>query len=145
MVAPSTNEPANGNGKGRGARGRFAPGNPGGPGNPHAADVGRLRAKFFAGIRDADVDKALATIREIMGDAKAKHADRLAAARELLDRVIGKPAPAEPPEERPDLPALADVDLRNCTAHELQTLREILAAATRRAGRPVGDGGACGN
>jgi hypothetical protein len=79
----------NGDPKGdRDGRGRFRPGHAGGPGNPHAGDVARARAAFFAAIRDADVVKALATIRAVM--AKGKDADRLAAARELLDRVIGR-------------------------------------------------------
>jgi hypothetical protein len=86
MKAPLTNPQSNG----RGPAGRFAAGNPGGPGNPFAADVGRHRAAFYKAIRDDDVSEALATIRSIMGDAKAKPSERLAAAGELLDRAIGK-------------------------------------------------------
>lgn len=86
--SPSPSPNGESNGGGRDGRGRFKHGNRGGPGNPHAADVGRLRAKFFASIKEADVEKALATIRKVMKDGKP--ADQLAAARELLDRVIGK-------------------------------------------------------
>ena len=75
---------------GRDGKGRFAPGNPGGPGNPNAGEVSRHRAKFFAALRDDDVEKALGVIRSLMNSSKAKSGDRLAAARELLDRVIGK-------------------------------------------------------
>ena len=93
MSEPSPKGPANG--EGRGADGKFRPGWRGGPGNPHAADVGRNRARFLRAIRSTDIGRAIATIRAIMEDGNAKPADRLAAARELLDRVIGKPAQAE--------------------------------------------------
>ena len=73
----------------RGARGRFAPGNGGGPGNPFAAEVGKHRARLFKAARAKDVQTALATIREIMTDAKGKESDRLTAARMMLDRLIG--------------------------------------------------------
>lgn len=87
-----SNGPANGD---RDARGRFAPGNPGGPGNPRAADVGRLRARFFASIKDENMDRALAVIVELMDKTDARDSDRLAAARELIDRVIGKAVAAD--------------------------------------------------
>jgi hypothetical protein len=69
-------------------RGRpFAKGNPGGPGNPFAAEVGKLRARLFKAARAKDVDQALKTIRDVM--SRGKDSDRLAAARLLLDRLIG--------------------------------------------------------
>ena len=71
---------------GRGSGGRFAKGWKGGPGNPFAAEVGKHRALFKA-ARAKDVDAALKTIREVMG--KGKDGDRLAAARLMLDRLIG--------------------------------------------------------
>jgi len=74
----------------RDARGRFAPGNSGGPGNPAAADVSRHRQRFFAALRDNDTEQALRVIRRLMKSKGSKDADRLAAARELLDRVLGK-------------------------------------------------------
>lgn len=73
---------------GRGPGGKFAKGNPGGPGNPNVADVGRHRARFFAALRDDDVARAVEVIRDVM--AGGKDSERLAAARELLDRVLGK-------------------------------------------------------
>lgn len=91
--APSSNGPSNGDGRGPG--GRFAKGWKGGPGNPFAADVGRHRARFYAALRDDDVDKAVNVIRTLMDDGTAKPADRLAAARELLDRVLGKAVQAD--------------------------------------------------
>ena len=72
---------------GRTQRGRFALGNPGGPGNPLAAEVGKHRARLFKAARADDIDQALETIREVM--SKGKDGDRLAAARLLLDRLIG--------------------------------------------------------
>lgn len=86
--SPSPNGQANGGS--RNARGRFTAGNPGGPGNPGAADVGRHRAAFFAALKDDDCVKALGVIRKLMGDGEARPSERLAAARELLDRVLGK-------------------------------------------------------
>ena len=71
----------------RGPGGRFAKGWKGGPGNPLAAEVGKHRARLFKAARATDVDKALATIREVMG--KGKDGDRLAAAKLLLDRLLG--------------------------------------------------------
>jgi hypothetical protein len=89
MAEPLSNGNANG---GRDGSGRFASGNRAavGRGNPHAAEVGRHRARFFAALRDNDVERALKVIRSLMGSKKAKDNDRLAAARELLDRVLGK-------------------------------------------------------
>ncbi len=66
-------------------RGRFAVGNSGGPGNPNAAAVGRLRARLFRAIRGDDIDTAIETMREAMGSAKPS--DRLTAARLLLERA----------------------------------------------------------
>ena len=73
---------------GRNPDGTFAKGNAGGPGNPNAADVARHRARFYQALRDSDVDRALKTIRSVM--KRGKDAERLAAAREMLDRIIGK-------------------------------------------------------
>lgn len=83
------------NGNGRTPGGRFRPGCKPGPGNPHAADVGKHRAAFFRAIKARDIVAALDTIRAVMADPEARAADRLAAASELLDRVIGKAAPAD--------------------------------------------------
>lgn len=77
----------NGEQTGRNANGHFAKGNAGGPGNPHAALVGRNRARLYEIIRAADIDLAVRTMRDVM--RKGKHSDRLAAARMLLDRALG--------------------------------------------------------
>jgi hypothetical protein len=49
---------------------------------------------LFRAARAADVSKALATIREVMGRG-GKDSDRLAAARLLLDRLIGPAVEAD--------------------------------------------------
>ena len=49
-LAPSTNGH-----NGRGLAGRFAKGNPGGPGNPHGARVAALRAVLLDTVTDADL------------------------------------------------------------------------------------------
>jgi len=76
------------NGEHRDARGRFLPGNSGGPGNPHARATSRLRARLLARVSDADFD---AVIDALVRQAKAGD---LAAVRELLDRTIGRPEPS---------------------------------------------------
>ena len=69
---------------GRTASGRFAKGNPGGPGNPHSRRVAALREALLESVTEADiraVAKALVS--------KAKGGD-IPAVRELLDRLLGK-------------------------------------------------------
>ena len=81
MPAPSPN--------GRTSRGRFAKGNPGGPGNPHAKQTTVLRSALLEAITEED-------IREIAQSLvrKAKAGDTHAI-KELFNRVIGK-APEDP-------------------------------------------------
>lgn len=71
---------------GRDAGGRFAIGNAGGPGNPHAKRVAELRTMLLDAVTDDDLR---AIIRALV--ARARDGD-LAAIRELLDRIIGRPA-----------------------------------------------------
>ncbi|MBE7465566.1 MAG: hypothetical protein HS116_18980 [Planctomycetes bacterium] len=71
--------------EGRTAAGRFAPGNPGGPGNPYARRVAQLRQVLL----DAVSDKDLVNIAKALV-AKAKKGD-VHAAREVWDRLMGKP------------------------------------------------------
>lgn len=63
--------------------GRFAPGNKGGPGNPHAATVGRYRAAILKCCTPEDV---VDVFRAMMDKAKAGD---VAAAKVVLDRVLG--------------------------------------------------------
>jgi hypothetical protein len=48
-------------GNGRTALGRFAKGNAGGPGNPHAKRVTALREALLAAVTDADIKGARGT------------------------------------------------------------------------------------
>ncbi len=85
LTAPSAN--GGQTAAGRDAGGRFAPGNPGGPGNPNAAQVGKNRARLYEIIRTADIELAVKTMRNVM--RSGKDSDRLNAARLLLDRALG--------------------------------------------------------
>jgi hypothetical protein len=81
---PSTHGP-----NGQDHRGRFAPGNKLGRGNPLAGRVARIRAVLLRELTPA-------AVREIgkmlIGQAKAGD---LAAVKELLDRTIGRPGSTE--------------------------------------------------
>ena len=70
---------------GRASNGRFAAGNPGGPGNPQAKRVAALRKALLKSVKPADVEAIVAKLVEA-----AKNGDTVAA-REILDRTIGKP------------------------------------------------------
>ncbi len=74
---------------GRDARGRFTAGNPGGPGNPHAAQVGRLRSALLDAVTEDDMRAIIASLVE-----KAKSGS-IQAARVLFDRVLGQPLAAD--------------------------------------------------
>ncbi|HEX8914997.1 MAG TPA: hypothetical protein VF796_21770 [Humisphaera sp.] len=74
---------------GRGAGGRFAAGNPGGPGNPFAKRAAAMKAAMKAAMYDAVTDEDVAAIvRGLVGRARAGDT---AAAKEVLDRVLGRP------------------------------------------------------
>ena len=75
---------ANGD-NGRDKKGRFTAGNCGGPGNPHSAQVSRLRSALLNAVTEDDMT---AVIQALV--AKAKKGD-VAAARVMFDRVLGKP------------------------------------------------------
>ena len=94
---PSTN---GSNGDGRDAQGRFAAGNTGGPGNPYARETARLRRLIREAVSDED-------LREIVrGMVQAAKGGDLAAAKELLNRLVGKPRDAaDPDESEPRQPA----------------------------------------
>lgn len=81
----------------RTSRGRFAAGNSGGPGNPHARAVGQLRAAMMASITPQDVS---AVVAALVAQAKAGEPW---AVRELLDRVLGKPEAIDLLERLDDL------------------------------------------
>lgn len=75
---PSTNGT-----NGRTASGKFAKGNAGGPGNPHAAKVAKLRSAM---LRTVTVKDMQAIVLALVTAAKAGDTT---AAKILLDRVLG--------------------------------------------------------
>jgi hypothetical protein len=77
---------------GRDARGRFAKGNPGGPGNPFARRVAALRSALLDSISAEDL---AAIVRALI--AKAQAGD-VAAAKLIFAYVLGKPAQAVDPD-----------------------------------------------
>ena len=76
---------ANGPNGGRDANGRFAPGNKGGPGNPEAARVARIRSAL---LRAANLKDVRAIIKSLIEQAKGGD---VAAAKLLFDRILGRP------------------------------------------------------
>ena len=74
----------NGDNGSRDSQGRFVAGNAGGPGNPYARRVARLRSLLLEAVGEEDL---LELIQALIGQAKAGD---LAAIREVLDRCLGK-------------------------------------------------------
>jgi hypothetical protein len=74
---------------GRDGRGRFAPGNRGGPGNPQAAHVARLRSAMLEAVTPEDMQEIIARLVTM-----AKAGD-VAAIREVLLRTLGRPLEAD--------------------------------------------------
>jgi hypothetical protein len=64
-------------------------GNRGGPGNPHARRVGELRSALLEAVTPADLK---AVVRALI--KKAKGGD-VPAAREVIERTLGKPLEAD--------------------------------------------------
>lgn len=94
MNSPSPNR---GNGSpDRDARGRFRKGNPGGPGNPMAKKVGRLRAELIRSVTLAEVRKIAKGLIQAAIDGD------VSAAKLLFDRLFGPPVQADY-EERIDI------------------------------------------
>lgn len=79
------------NGK-RESNGRFAKGNPGGPGNPFLRQVNQIRSMILEAVSEDD-------LREVVNAlvARAKDGD-VAAAREVFNRLVGRPADSIGPE-----------------------------------------------
>jgi hypothetical protein len=78
--SPSTN-----GSNGRSTGGRFAKGNPGGPGNPHARRAARLRAAMYKAVTPADLRDVISALL-----SSAKGGD-VSAAKELMQRLLGPP------------------------------------------------------
>ena len=83
----------------RDSRGRFAKGNPGGPGNPHAAKVAKLRTAFLDAVTEEDVRNVLAAL---VAEARA---GSVPAIREFLTRVMGQPQAVDAIERLAELEA----------------------------------------
>ena len=77
---------------GRAPNGRFAKGNPGGPGNPFARKVAAFRQEFMAAVTGDDI---AVIVRALIDKAKAGD---VAAARLVLQYTLGKPAAAVDPD-----------------------------------------------
>jgi hypothetical protein len=76
----------------RDEQGRFGKGNRGGPGNPFARQVARLRKAALEAVSDQDVQEIIGALKE-----KAKAGD-VAAAKLVLSYSVGKPAPTHDPD-----------------------------------------------
>jgi hypothetical protein len=70
---------------GRGPGGRFGPGNRVAKGNPHAAQVARLRSALLDAVKPVDIREVTQALL-----AQAKTGD-VPAVRELLQRLLGPP------------------------------------------------------
>ena len=91
MVSPSPNG-SNG-GSGRDSGGRFARGNAGGPGDPYAKRTSEMRDAFMAAVTP---DEMRQVARELLSIALTSNDERnqIAAAHELCNRILGRPAAA---------------------------------------------------
>src|SRR6266851_1914205 len=85
----ATEQPA---ANGRDARGRFVPGNPGGPGNPYARRVAELRQVMLECVTTKEME---IIVGELMVQAKCGN---LAAIKLLFQYIIGKPPAAVDPD-----------------------------------------------
>jgi hypothetical protein len=89
---PASNGSAGNEQSGRAANGRFAPGNPGGPGNPFARKVAELRRAMVNSITDEDVKEIARVLKE-----KAKEGNA-AAIKLLFQYALGKQGAATDPD-----------------------------------------------
>lgn len=96
----------------RNSDGTFAKGNAGGPGNPRARQTARLREEMLGAVKLTDMRKIVQALVE-----RAKGGD-VAAAREVLDRCVGKPRQeldvemeVEQPSPYKDLDEMTDLEL----------------------------------
>src|SRR3954452_15286390 len=77
---------------GRDERGRFRPGNSGGPGNPFARKVAALRKALLDSVSEQDLQEIVVLLK-----LKAQRGD-LAAVKLLFQYCLGKPEPAKDPD-----------------------------------------------
>lgn len=115
----STPTPSGDNG--RTTAGRFAPGNPGGPGNPYARRVAALRRAL---LEAATPERVAALAAMLMSKAEAGD---LAACKLILPYLVGQPV------AQIDLAG----DLRTETVSGEEAVARLEAILARRAGRPA--------
>ena len=96
--------PADDNGQVRDASGRFASGNKFGKGNPLNKRVGQLRSALIRAVTTDDLRAIIAKLIEL-----AKAGDVIAA-REVLDRTLGKPVECDLLERLAELEAVYGVE-----------------------------------
>ena len=77
--------PSPNGGNGRDDKGRFLPGNGGGPGNPLAKRSNELRSMLLAAVTEADL---AAVVKTLVDQARAGEPW---AVKEFMDRVMGRP------------------------------------------------------
>jgi len=87
MIEQSTNGTS-----GRNSKGQFAKGNPGGPGNPYARHVARLRASLIEAVGDDGLKDI------VQGMVTAAKGGDVAAAKLLLSYLLGKPVESVEPD-----------------------------------------------
>ena len=87
-MTTQTDGPSTSESNGRDDQGRFLPGKPGGPGNPHAAAVGACRSVMAASMTADDLQEVFGTL---VREAKAGEPW---AVKELLNRCLGRPTQA---------------------------------------------------
>ncbi len=86
MIEPS---PSAKGPNGRDDHGRFLPGHAGGPGNPHARQVAKLRSALLNAVTEEDMD---AIVRKLV--EQAKEGD-IHAAKEVILRTLGRPVESD--------------------------------------------------
>jgi len=74
---------------GRDTHGRFTKGNRGGPGNPHAAQVSKLRSALLEAVSVEDIGEVVAALVRSAKDGDVQ------ATKELFSRVLGRPLEAD--------------------------------------------------
>lgn len=105
------------NGGKRDPQGRFLPGNRGGPGNPQVRRLAAYRKALENAISPADLK---AIIKKLI--LKARAGD-FQAAREIMDRTVGKTAPVHESQGGFSLPSIAAVeDLPRASAAIMKAL-----------------------
>ena len=106
---------------GRDASGRFVKGWKGGPGNPHARQVAAIRSVLMSAVSDDDLRVILSAL------VKRAKAGDVMAAREVLDRLLGRAKVAvavEPEPQRTPDEVLANIRALEQAHPELIALTE---------------------